>query len=321
MIRRLIAVVILLLASASAGYAAEALTKSTHVYKTVGDVPIQAEVHTPAKPGPHPVLAWFHGGALIVGNRHSVPKPLVDLAAEEGYLLVSFDYRLAPEVKLPAIMEDVRDALAWVRREGPEKLKADPARLVVAGGSAGGYITLMTGCTVEPRPTALVAYWGYGDVDGPWLSQPSEFYRTKTPLIADDEARGVVGQGVLTGTDDAQGKARGSFYRWLRQHGGWTREVTGFDPQREREQLDQYCPVRQVTSAYPPTLLVHGTADTDVPYERSVEMAAEFKAHGVPYEFITVPGAGHGLAGTKPEEARDVQQRVAGFIRRHLAGP
>lgn len=308
----------LALALSSAAFAADDLTKTTHVYKTVDGLPIQADVYAPAGPGPHPVLVWFHGGALIVGNRDSVPKPLKELAAQEGYLLVSCDYRLAPEVKLPAIIEDVRDALAWIRREGRERWQADPQRLVVSGGSAGGYLTLMTGCAVEPRPTALVAYWGYGDVDGAWIAEASEFYRTKTPLVADDEIRGVVGGAVITGTDAAQAKSRGAFYRWLRQHGGWTREVTGFDPQRNRQQLDRYCPARQVTSAYPPTLLIHGTEDTDVPYQRSVEMAAALKAQGVPHELITVDGAGHGMAGAKPPDVQHVQQQVAAFIRRHL---
>ena len=66
-------------------------------------------------------------------------------AATKGYALVSFDYRLAPEVKLPAIIEDVQDAFRWLREQGPKLLHIDPDRVVVTGGSAGGYLTLMTG--------------------------------------------------------------------------------------------------------------------------------------------------------------------------------
>jgi acetyl esterase/lipase len=95
---------------------------------------------------------------------------------------VSFDYRLAPEVKLPAIIKDVRDAFRWLRERGPGLFHADPDRLVVTGGSAGGYLTLMTGFCVQPRPRALVAYWGYGDVDGDWYTKPSEHYRKQVPL-------------------------------------------------------------------------------------------------------------------------------------------
>ena len=77
---------------------------------------------------------------------------------------------------------------------------ADPERVVVAGGSAGGYLTLLTGCRVRPRPTALVAYWGYGDVDGDWYTKPSDHYRTNVPLVGKDEAYQAVGGPVLTGT-------------------------------------------------------------------------------------------------------------------------
>ena len=65
----------------------------------------------------------------------------------------------------------------------------------------------------------------------------------------------------------------------------------------ERRKLDPYCPVRNVAASYPPTLLIHGTADTDVPYEQSVEMDRELARRNIPHELVTVPGAGHGLAG------------------------
>ena len=73
-------------------------------------------------------------------------------------MLVSIDYRLAPEVKLPAIIEDLKDAFTWIREKGPPLFHANPEKLVVSGGSAGGYLALMSGICVEPRPTALVAY-------------------------------------------------------------------------------------------------------------------------------------------------------------------
>ena len=75
----------------------------------------------------------------------------------DGFVLVSIDYRLAPEVKLPAVIEDVQDAFRWLREQGPKQLRIDPDKLVVSGGSAGGYLTLMTGCCVKPRPPMMSA--------------------------------------------------------------------------------------------------------------------------------------------------------------------
>jgi acetyl esterase/lipase len=299
--------------------AGEALVKRTYTYKTVGDVKVQADVYRPDDRKVRPVLVWLHGGALIVGSRTGVPRQLLDLCRREGYVLVSLDYRLAPEVKLPAIIADLEDAFRWLRAEGPKLFQADPDRIAGAGGSAGGYLTLMAGLRVRPRPIALVAYWGYGDVDGEWYTKPSPFYR-KQPLVPRDEAYRAVGDKVLTGTEGgAVGKARGRFYLYLRQNGLWTKEVTGIDPAREPRSLDPYCPVRNVTAEYPPTLLVHGTEDTDVPYELSANMAKELTRHKVTHELVTVPGAGHGLARGDKKLVEEANGKAVAFLRKYLS--
>jgi acetyl esterase/lipase len=295
--------------------------KQTHTYKAVGKVEIQADVYRADDARVRPVVVWLHGGALINGSRNSVPRQLLDLCRADGFVLVSFDYRLAPEVKLPAIIEDVQDAFRWLRDRGPKLFHADPDRVVVTGGSAGGYLTLMTGFCVKPRPAALVAYWGYGDVDGDWYTKPSEFYRKQAPLVDREEALRAVGATVLTATEGGsdEQKARGLYYLYLRQNGLWTVEVTGFDPGKEPRKLDPYCPVRNVAPEYPPTLLVHGTDDTDVPYELSAAMANELGRQNVPHQLVTVKGAGHGLSGGDRKRVEEAQEKALGFIRRHLA--
>jgi acetyl esterase/lipase len=296
-----------------------ALVKKTYTFKTVGDVKIQADVYRADDDVRRPVVVWIHGGALIMGSRTGVPKNLLDLCRSEGYALVSVDYRLAPEVKLPGIIEDVEDAFRWLRSRGPELLRIDPERLVVAGGSAGGYLTLMTGFRVKPAPRALVAYWGYGDVDGDWYTKPSEHYRTTTALIGKEEAYKGVGAKVLSGTENAeQQKPRSRFYLYLRQNGLWTREVSGFDPDKEPRKLDPYCPIRNVSAAYPPTMLIHGTLDTDVPYEQSAAMAQELARKKVAHELVTVQGGGHGLFGGDRKLAEEAHAKGLAFIRQHL---
>src|SRR5205085_4146393 len=176
----------------------------------------------------------------------------------------------------------------------------------------------LAGLRAKPRPKALVGYWGYGDVGGDWYTKPSEFYRS-LPLVTKDEAGKAVGGKVLTGSEPGfDGKARGRYYLYLRQNGLWTREVAGFDPAANRAKLDPYCPVRNISPGYPPTMLIHGTADTDVPYELSVNMAKELARHKVPHELVTVKGAGHGLAGGEKALVEEANQKALGFIRRHL---
>ena len=307
---------VLLMGSNRSGAAEPEFPKTTYNYKVGDKFSIRADVYRPDDDKVRPVVVWLHGGALIVGNRNSVPKPLFDLCRSEGYALVSFDYRLAPEVKLPAIIEDIQDAFRWLNDQ-KAKLHIDIDRMVVTGGSAGGYLTLMTGFAVKPKPRALVAYWGYGDVDGDWYTKPSEHYR-KQPLVPKEEAEKAVGKKLLTGTEGDEGKARGRYYLYLRQNGLWTKEVSGFDPEKDRAKLDKYCPVRNVSADYPPTLLIHGTEDTDVPYELSANMDKELTRHKVAHELVTVKGAGHGLSGADKKQVDDANQKAAAFIRDHL---
>ncbi len=296
-----------------------ALPKKSYVFKEAGGVRIELDVHRADTADVLPVVVWIHGGALLMGGRNGVPRNLLDLCRDEGYALVSIDYRLAPQVKVPDIIEDVKEAFRWVRGRGAEIAHLDPHRIVVAGGSAGGYLTLMTGIAVDPKPLALVAYWGYGDVDGDWYTKPSEHYRKTVPLYSREQAlQGLKDEVVTAPPDPAQGEARSRYYHYLRQNGLWTREVTGLDPEKDRAKLDPFCPVRNVTPAYPPTLLVHGTADTDVPYELSAAMDGEMERHKVEHVLVTVPGSGHGLSGGDRKLVGEAHAKALAFIKKHL---
>lgn len=294
--------------------------KQTFTYKTVDGLAVDLDVYRPASEAIMPVVVWIHGGALITGSRRDVPGNIADLCQREGYALVSIDYRLAPEVKAPAIVEDVKDAFRWIHQEGPKKAHLDPTRIVITGGSAGGYLTMMAGVVVKPKPTALVAYWGYGDVDGEWYTKPSEYYRTTMALIPREEAlRGLDGKPISNLRDSAHYKARGLYYRYLRQNGLWTKEVTGFDPEKDKAKIDTLCPVRNITSEYPPILMIHGDVDEDVPFEKSVDMDRELTRQKVPHEFIRVAKGRHGLAGADKQVIADAHQRALEFIKKSLA--
>ena len=71
---------------------------------------------------------------------------------------------------------------------------------------------------------------------------------------------------------------------------------------------------RKVTKQFPPTLLLHGDKDTDVPYEQSTLMAEEFKKHNVDYQLISLPDAEHGLAGGDPKLIDDAYNAVVPFL-------
>ncbi len=250
-----------------------------------------------------------------MGHRGGIRAEQLDRYLDAGFAVVSIDYRLAPETKLPAILDDVSDAYRWVRAEGPKLFRIDPNRIAVIGHSAGGYLTLTAGYRFRPRPRALVSFYGYGDIAGDWYSKPDPFY-SRQPAVSKEEAYGAVGREVISGAPGPN--QRGRFYLYTRQHGIWPQEVAGRDPAAEARAFDAFCPVRNVTADYPPTLLLHGDADTDVPFAQSEQMAAELERRGVEHQFIRIPGGPHGFdAPGKPGVSEALDQVIA-FLKKHL---
>lgn len=286
----------------------------TLVYRRVAECDIRADVYEPDGEGRCPVVVWVHGGGLIRGGRDWIPEDFRDGCLRAGFVVVSVDYRLAPEAKLPEIMEDVQHAYQWVREVGPEAFAAEPDRVSVAGASAGAHLALLAGYLVCPRPRSLVSFCGYGDIVGPWVSLPDAFY-SQLPAVTAGEAYGLVGGEVLTYD---MSDARYPYYVYLRQQGRWPHEAVGRDLEAEPEAFVRWCPVQNVDAAYPPTLLAHGTADQAVPYEQSVSMAEALERAGVAHELIPVPGGGHGFDQGWGADRERVVERAVAFLREHL---
>ena len=103
-----------------------------------GDIPIR--IYRPPSDGPLPIIVFLHGGGFVIGNIDSHDPTCQQLATRVPAVVVSVDYRLAPEHPFPAPVEDCWAALAWAASHASE-LGADPARLAVAGDSAGGNLS------------------------------------------------------------------------------------------------------------------------------------------------------------------------------------
>lgn len=291
---------------------------TTYTYKKVGDLEIKLDVYRDQGTQVQPVLVWIHGGALIMGNREQVDKRFRKEFAGNGVILVSIDYRLAPETYLPEIIADVEDAFRFVRERGPELFHADPSRIVVAGGSAGGYLTLTAGFRVKPRPVALVALYGYGDLLAPWYNEPSPHPRHNREKVTKDEALSQVSGKPIAFDRDRIGNG-GKYYVYLRQQGMWPLGVSGWDPKKEPDKFTPFMPRKNVTSDYPPTFMIHGDKDTDVPDYESVHMAEEMKEHNVEHKLVILAGGEHGFGGADPEAIEKAHREAFDFLKSHLA--
>ena len=102
--------------------------------------PRPCRIFTPHADGPLPVVLYFHGGGYVIGGLDESEHEARRIAEKTPAVVVSSSYRMGPEHRFPAAIEDGWDALNWVV-ENAESLGADPSRLLVGGTSAGGGLT------------------------------------------------------------------------------------------------------------------------------------------------------------------------------------
>lgn len=258
----------------------------TVVYKVADGCAIKADIYSGNNEGA-PLIVYIHGGALIWGTRKNINPRRVELYREAGFSVISIDYRLAPETLLNQIAEDVQDAIKWIHSESKSKYGLNSDKLAVVGSSAGGYLALLTG-TFPNKPKAIVSFYGYGDIIADWYCKPSEFYCMQ-PKVSREEAYTYVGDTIIS----EGGWDRFKYYLYCRQNGIWTSEVSGYDIVADKDKIMKFCPYYCAGKDFPPTLFLHGDADTDVPYTESVKMVQKLTELGVNNKLIMLKGKGH----------------------------
>ena len=137
------------------------------VEREIGGVP--SVVVTPHGAGPFPVLVWIHGGGWVIGTAAESTATCRTLAAGAGCVVVSVDYRLAPEHKAPAALDDCLAATRWVLDHAAE-IGGDGARVAVGGDSAGGNLAALVALELGARLRHQLLVYPVTDLT---LSHPS----------------------------------------------------------------------------------------------------------------------------------------------------
>lgn len=120
-----------------------------------GDIPVR--IYTPAGTGPFPVLMYFHGGGWVLGNIEGSDALCRKLANAAACIVVSVDYRLAPEHQFPAAVEDVYAATLWTA-ENVAGFGGDPLRVAVSGDSAGGNLAAVVSLLARDRGKPAITF-------------------------------------------------------------------------------------------------------------------------------------------------------------------
>lgn len=148
-------------------FAAEALKETEGAAEPVGTIQdlriprrggeIPVRVYTPEGTGPFPGLVYFHGGGWVLCDLDTHDVVCRAIARRASAVVVAVDYRLAPEHKFPAAVEDARTATKWVAENGP-RLGIDPGRIAVGGDSAGGNLAAVVSLTSPEVALQILVY-------------------------------------------------------------------------------------------------------------------------------------------------------------------
>ena len=250
-----------------------------------GDQSLRLDLYLPAKPTerPLPLVVWVHGGGCNAGDKARCPG--VYLAAE-AFAVASINYRLTQEAQWPAQIDDCREAIRWLRREGA-KYGIATDKIGVWGGSAGGHLVALMGTLYLPTDEAVSSRVQAVCV---WYA-PSDLL-TMPPNV------------LSAGKTEADlAKANGA-----QLLGGIVRDR----PELAKQASAYY----QASAAAEPFLLMHGDEDPGVPLEQSRKLHEALKKAGVDSTFTIVKGGGHGGPAFQTDA---VKNEVRNFFRKHLA--
>lgn len=264
--------------------------QSDVVYGRAGGEDLKLDVYFPTNaPGRRlPVVMYVHGGGWVMGSKamlSMMPGPTELL--RRGYLVVAIDYRLAPQSKFPAMIEDAKCAVRFLRAHADD-FRLDPKRIGVMGDSAGGHLVALLGLT-----DASDGFEGDG-----WNDQSSA-----VQAVVD----------LYGPTDFADGKTNYVTIKLVQEAFGATNAA---DPV-----LVRASPVTYITGHAPPFLILHGDHDGLVDIKQSEELNLRLQAAGDISTFVVITNFAHGYTPwgltTIPDD-QELARMIADFFDRYL---
>ena len=261
----------------------------TFTYKQVGDVKIDLDLYLPPSPKDLPLLVWFHGGGLLQGSRASVAPHMLAGVDTYAYALVSADYRLAPQVAVDEIVQDVLDCLAFVRSALPGRVGTgiiDAGRLAVSGSSAGGYLALLAGLYAQPGPKVVLPIYPITNPLGQFFTTPQPYPRGK---VEESVVAPFLDRGATPVSFNVESSPRSNMYGYMLQ------EANLADLLSVSRTGSKFLVAEQIArrGAYVPCYIVHGDADQFVGVEQADEVVEALRVIGSTYEYERIPGVDH----------------------------
>jgi acetyl esterase/lipase len=229
-------------------------------------VPLKLNLYRPAQLGKYPAIVVIHGGGWQSGDPGNNFEFSQYMAAQ-GYTVLSIDYRLAPEYKYPAQIEDVRTAIAYIR-EHADELEVDVNRIALMGRSAGAHLAMLAAFDPDAAPVkAIVNYYGPVNLTTGYQDPPNPDPIDSRKLL---------------------------------------RDFLGGTPAELPDLYKQASPWNYVDRSLPPALLIYGQRDRVVQSKFGRRLAEQLKKTGNQVAFIEIPWAEHAFDAIPPGVSNQV---------------
>lgn len=251
-------------------------------YCAPGEPLQKLDVYYPKEGGPWPAVLYVHGGSWKEGDKAEGAgwKGLNDL----GYLVVAINYRMAPFVKHPVLIEDLKCAVRYLRAHASE-YNLDPDHIAAMGASAGGHLVALMGTSDE------AAGWDVGE-------NPDQSSRVQA----------VIPMAAIT-----------DFTQEMKVISMVIYSAFGGLPGTPSPKMIEASPVTYITPDDPPFLIFHGDNDGVVPYQQSEILHEQLTTAGVPSELIIVKNGDHSLNGKNASPTWDeIYTQIVAFLDENL---
>jgi alpha-L-fucosidase 2 len=236
-------------------------TQEGLVYGEADGQKLTMDYYAPAGPGVHPIAIVIHGGGYQRGDSKSGSEAYcADFLAPAGYAVFSINYRLAPKYPYPYMVWDVERSIRYLRHNA-RNWDADPAKIALVGGSAGGFLSNMVGLLGAPA-----------DRHSP---DPVERENAKVQAVVTLFAQSSFATVPLNADVHAL------LDPLIRRKG-------------EPAALKEASPITYVTKNAPPFLQILGDKDEYIPFTEATNLQTALRNAGVKCEIIRIPNGAHG---------------------------
>lgn len=258
-------------------------------------------------------VIYVHGGAWRLGEKDKGTGWLFRRLASQGHVVMDIDYTLAPASDVPGMVQDVKRAVIWLKRNGAE-YGVDAQRVALMGGSAGGHLALLAaytpndpalqpdGSEVDTALRGVVSFYGPADfID---MYEASE--RTRARIAQRKRLRpyGALLEGLLQRAGLAPADAP------IEQARNYIADLLGVEPDQAPDLYRQLSPLHRVGPHCPPTLLLQGTADVFGMGPSVQRLHRALQAVGAPSVLVEFPHTDHAFDLVLPQVSPAAQAAV-----------